>query len=119
MKICTESVQSFEPCILLTDMERTEEQLRDEAVSSGGYPDDIVKEVIAYVKSFGYINDDGLCPQLYRQQEASKKSKREIYAALAEKGICAEMRLTRRWKKCYGHEDAQTCDHDSSCKEAL
>ena len=41
---------------LLTDMGRTEEQLRTK-LKRGGYPDDIVKEVIAYVKSFGYIND--------------------------------------------------------------
>lgn len=42
---------------LLNDMARTESQLRDK-LKLGGYPSEITEAAIAYVKSFGYINDD-------------------------------------------------------------
>ncbi|MFQ9344994.1 MAG: hypothetical protein ACLR2O_04355 [Coprococcus sp.] len=32
----------------------------------GGYPSEITEAAIAYVKSFGYINDDALHSELYR-----------------------------------------------------
>ena len=53
---------------LLNDMARTESQLRDK-LKLGGYPSEITEAAIAYVKSFGYINDDAYIPELYRQQE--------------------------------------------------
>ena len=42
---------------LLNDMARTESRLRDK-LKLGGYPSEITEAAIAYVKSFGYINDD-------------------------------------------------------------
>lgn len=89
---------------LLTDMGRTEEQLRTK-LKRGGYPDDIVKEVIAYVKSFGYINDASYA-RSFIDSRKDKKSKREIYAALAEKGIARD-EIDEAMEECYGHEDAR------------
>ena len=42
---------------LLTDMARTESQLRDK-LKRNMYPEDVISQAIAYVKSFGYINDE-------------------------------------------------------------
>lgn len=89
---------------LLTDMGRTEEQLRTK-LKRGGYPDDIVKEVIAYVKSFGYINDAAYA-RSFIDSRKDKKSKREIYVALAEKGIARD-EIDEAMEECYGHEDAR------------
>lgn len=89
---------------LLTDMGRTEEQLRTK-LKRGGYPDDIVKEVIAYVKSFGYINDAAYA-RSFIDSRKDKKSKREIYAALAEKGIARD-EIDEAMEECYGYEDAR------------
>ena len=75
---------------LLTDMGRTEEQLRTK-LKRGGYPDDIVNA--AYARSFIDSRKD-------------KKSKREIYAALAEKGIARD-EIDEAMEECYGHEDAR------------
>ena len=41
---------------LLSDMGRTESQLRTK-LKQGGYAEDAVEAAIRYVKSFGYIND--------------------------------------------------------------
>ena len=41
---------------LLTDMDRTEYQLKNKLLM-GGYPEDIADQAMEYVKSFGYIND--------------------------------------------------------------
>ena len=41
---------------LLTDMDRTEYQLKNKLIM-GGYPEDIAEQALEYVKSFGYIND--------------------------------------------------------------
>ena len=42
---------------LLTDMARTESQLRDK-LKRNMYPEDVISQAIAYVKSFGYIKDE-------------------------------------------------------------
>ena len=70
---------------LLTDMDRTEEQLRMK-LKQKGYADDIVEQAIEYVKSFGYINDDGYAMR-FIQNKQSTKSRYEIYAALYQRGI--------------------------------
>ena len=42
---------------LLTDMDRTESQLRTK-LKQGLYPDDIIEQAMAYVKSLGYVEDE-------------------------------------------------------------
>ena len=61
---------------LLNDMARTESQLRDK-LKIGGYPPEITEAAIAYVKSFGYINDDAYI-RSFIDSRKEKKSRREI-----------------------------------------
>ena len=70
---------------LLNDMARTESQLRDK-LKQGGYPQEIIDMAIAYVKSFGYINDDAYI-RGFIDSRKDKKSRREIYALLKQKGV--------------------------------
>ena len=69
---------------LLNDMARTESQLRDK-LKLGGYPSEITEAAITYVKSFGYINDDAYIRNFIDSRK-DKKSRREIYALLRQKG---------------------------------
>ena len=70
---------------LLNDMARTESQLKDK-LKLGGYPSEITEATIAYVKSFGYINDDAYIRNFIDSRK-DKKSRREIYALLRQKGV--------------------------------
>ena len=96
---------------LLNDMARTESQLRDK-LKLGGYPSEITEAAIAYVKLFGYINDDAyirnfieIMEEMYEEhsdQEAIRellrkkhwdfactdpKEKQKIYGYLVRKGF--------------------------------
>lgn len=88
---------------LLTDMGRTEAQLRTKLLR-GGYPEDIVQDAITYVKSFGYINDAAYA-RSFIDSRKEKKSKREIYAALVEKGVARE-EIDLAMEECYEPEDS-------------
>lgn len=70
---------------LLNVMARTEEQLRQKLIQNG-YPKDIVEEAIQYVKSFGYINDEAYIRN-FVECRCGKKSRKEIEALLAQKGM--------------------------------
>ena len=63
---------------LLNAMARTEAQLKQKLLQ-GGYPEDVVDVAIAYVKSFGYINDEAYVSN-FIETRYNKKSKREIKA---------------------------------------
>lgn len=73
---------------LLNDMTRTEEQLRQK-LRQGGYPEDVAETAISYVKSFGYINDEAYIRNFIDSRK-DKKSRREIYALLGQKGVKGE-----------------------------
>lgn len=83
---------------LLTDMARSEAGLR-EKLQMNLYPDDIIEETIAYVKSFGYLNDSSFAESFAESRKRSK-SKKEIYALLCAKGISKE-EISRALEKCY------------------
>ena len=74
---------------LLTDMARTEEQLRQK-LRQNGYPEDVTEAAIAYVKSFGYINDENYVRNFIESRKG-KKSRREIEALLAQKNVSGEL----------------------------
>lgn len=74
---------------LLTDMARTESGLR-EKLRQGMYTDDIVEQAIAYVKSFGYIDDYKYAEQFIYSRRGSK-SEREIRALLKNKGVSPDV----------------------------
>ncbi|MEZ3486731.1 MAG: RecX family transcriptional regulator [Lachnospiraceae bacterium] len=90
---------------LLNDMGRTESQLRMKLLK-GGYPEEVVDEAVAYVKSFGYINDAEYA-RSFIEGRKDRKSRMELYAALCRKGIAreeAEQALT----DYYDGEDSRT-----------
>jgi len=73
---------------LLNEMARTEEQLRQK-LKQNGYPEDVIDSAVAYVKSFGYINDEAYIRNFVESRKG-KKSRREIYALLGQKGLNQE-----------------------------
>lgn len=89
---------------LLNTMGRTEEQLRQK-LKQGGYTDEITEAAISYVKSFGYINDDAYARNLIESRK-DKKSRKEIYAQLIQKGLDKDI-IDQAFEECYGKEDAK------------
>lgn len=87
---------------LLNDMGRTEYQLRDK-LEKGGYSKEMVEEVLAYVKSFGYIDDRNYARNYILAKKASK-SKKQIRAGLLQKGVSLEI-VSEILLECYGEED--------------
>ena len=94
---------------LLNDMDRTESQLRIKLLN-GDYPADIVDEAIAYVKSFGYINDESYIRRFIESRKNSK-SKKEIYALLMKKGVDMEQ-VQEILSEYYGAEDSLNAIRD-------
>lgn len=90
---------------LLSDMGRTESQLRTK-LKQGGYPDEAVEEAIRYVKSFGYINDAEYV-RSFIDSRKEKKSKKEIYAALKQKGVGSDIIEQVFEEMDYGEEDSR------------
>ncbi|MGN0423598.1 MAG: regulatory protein RecX [Lachnospiraceae bacterium] len=88
---------------LLNDMGRTESQLRTKLLRND-YPPDIVEEAIAYVKSFGYINDAEYT-RSFIENRKEKKSKKEIYAALCQKGLPKDL-IETALEECYADDDS-------------
>ena len=94
---------------LLNDMDRTESQLRTKLLN-GDYPADIADEAIAYVKSFGYINDESYIRRFIESRKNSK-SKKEIYALLMKKGVDRE-RVREILSEYYSAEDSLNAIRD-------
>ena len=90
---------------LLSDMGRTESQLRTK-LKQGGYPDEAVEEAIRYVKSFGYINDAEYV-RSFIDSRKEKKSKKEIFAALKQKGVDSDIIEQVFEEMDYGEEDSR------------
>ncbi|MGN1167693.1 MAG: regulatory protein RecX [Lachnospiraceae bacterium] len=89
---------------LLNAMGRTESQLRQK-LKQDHYPDEITEEAIAYVKSFGYINDDAYARNFIECRK-ERKSKKELYAQMIQKGLDKEV-IDRAFEESYGREDAK------------
>ena len=87
---------------LLNYMDRTESQLRQK-LKEKSFNEKAIDEAVEYVKSFGYINDVGYAERYILNRQMSK-SKREIYAALCQKGICRED-IELAMESCYEAED--------------
>ena len=94
---------------LLNDMDRTESQLRTKLLN-GDYPADIADEANAYVKSFGYINDESYIRRFIESRKNSK-SKKEIYALLMKKGVDME-RVREILSEYYSAEDSLNAIRD-------
>ena len=96
---------------LLNDMDRTESQLRTK-LKQGLYPEDIVEQAIAYVKSFGYIGDASYARR-YITSRQKRKSKKEIYAELCRKGVARD-EIDAAMEECY-----EDIDETAAIKEIL
>ena len=96
---------------LLNDMDRTESQLRTK-LKQGLYPEDIVEQAIAYVKSFGYIGDASYARRYITSRQKSK-SKKEIYAELCRKGVARD-EIDAAMEECY-----EDIDETAAIKELL
>ena len=89
---------------LLNAMSRTEEQLKSK-LKQGGYTEDAIEEALSYVKSFGYI-DDGHYARQFIESRKSSKSKKEIFAALCQKGLDKAV-IETAMEDIYETEDAK------------
>ena len=87
---------------LLNYMDRTESQLRLK-LKQNLYPEDVIEKAIQYVKSFGYVEDQGYAERFIHNRQQSK-SKREIYAALSQKGVSREQ-IELAMETCYEEAD--------------
>ena len=91
---------------LLEDMDRTEAALR-EKLKQGCYTQNMIDRAIDYVKSFGYL-DDGRYAENFIRSRQGAKSRKEIRAALMQKGVSAEL-IEQALESCYeegGEEEA-------------
>ena len=70
---------------LLNTMGRTEAQLRQKLKQSN-YPEEVIEIAMDYVKSFGYVNDFEYA-RSFIQNRKEKKSQKELYMLLSQKGI--------------------------------
>ena len=89
---------------LLKGREYTEYQIRDK-LKQGLYPEDIVEDALAYVRSFGYL-DDLRYAEHFIESRKDQKSKKEIYALLCSKGVPPEQ-IREAFESCYPEEGEQ------------
>lgn len=89
---------------LLNVMGRTESQLR-EKLRQGGYSEKITEDAIAYVKSFGYI-DDAAYAKNFIDSRKERKSRKELYALLKQKGVPSEI-IEEAFEECYERDAAK------------
>ena len=74
---------------LLTKMDRTTYEL-EAKLKRGGYPDEVIEGAIAYVMSYGYLNDQNYAEKYLHTYEG-RLSLRQIKWKLAAKGISKEI----------------------------
>lgn len=74
---------------LLQSMERTEGQLRSK-LREGGYPEEVIEQVLEYVKGYHYV-DDTRYAAAYLNSRSKTKSIRQIQMELQAKGISKEL----------------------------
>ncbi|MGN0272925.1 MAG: regulatory protein RecX [Lachnospiraceae bacterium] len=86
---------------LLERQERTEYQLR-EKLRQNEYPQEAIKEAIAYVKKYHYLDDMRYACTFVRCQR-EKRSKRRIEQDLMKRGIAKE--IIQEALELEGHED--------------
>ncbi len=74
---------------LLQERSYTEKQLQ-EKLRQARYPEDIIEIAVAYVKSYGYVNDAAYAVS-YVEDQRERKSLRRITEELSRKGISREL----------------------------
>lgn len=89
---------------LLTKRPYTVAQLKDK-LQMGGYPDTIVQEALAYVASFGYVDDERYARD-YIESGMERRSKRRIFADLLIRGVPEEI-IRNAWENVAGAESGE------------
>lgn len=74
---------------LLERADRTEQELL-ERLEKDGYPACCIADAVAYVRRFGYLNDDRYM-EVFIRSKASRKSRREIEYLLVQKGFSRDV----------------------------
>ncbi len=74
---------------LLKARDYTRKQLEDK-LKQGGYPADIIEEAVAYVESYGYINDENYA-RSFIEYHMQTKSRKRIENDLSQKGVNKEL----------------------------
>lgn len=74
---------------LLKSKDYTRKQLEDK-LKQGGYPLEIIEEALAYVESYGYINDENYA-RSFIEYNIQTKSRKRIENDLSQKGIDREL----------------------------
>lgn len=92
----------------------TERQLRDK-LQQGGYSEEIIQEAIAYVKSFGYI-DDRRYAQDFISYHMENKSRKRMKKDLMAKGIRRE--IIQEVMECM-EDEGEVPDEIAMIKELL
>jgi len=70
---------------LLEKMARTESGLRTK-LHEGGYPQEVIDAALAYVKGFGYINDEAYA-QSFLLAKQSQKSAKQLQQLMYQRGL--------------------------------
>lgn len=89
---------------LLERMDRTEAQLRDK-LRQGYYPEDVIEDAIAYVKSYHYV-DDLRYAQNYVRSRKGQKSQRKLQMELLAKGV-SKQKIQQALEEEYQQENEQ------------
>lgn len=87
---------------LLNVMDRTEKGLRQK-LRENHYPEEVIEKAIAYVKSYGYVEDERYANQ-FIQNRKSKKSRRELECEMLKKGLSRDV-ISRMLETQYDKED--------------
>ena len=74
---------------LLDSSYRTEREIRDK-LKKGLYPDEIIVEVVSFLKEYNFINDYRYAC-LFIEYKSAKKSKKQIVMDLIKKGISKDI----------------------------
>ncbi len=90
---------------LLKGRSYTEAQLSDK-LKAGGYPAAVIEEAMAYVRSFGYINDSRYALDFIEYNKESK-SKKRIFMDLYRKGISGNI-IEEAWEENVGDDCGET-----------
>ena len=89
---------------ILSKMDKTEADLRA-GLSRTGFSDEAVGAAIAYVKSYGYINDQAYAEK-YVMCYKEKKSKQKMKYELLQKGIDREM-IDIAFEACQDYDEKE------------
>ena len=86
---------------LLKSRAYTEAQLTDK-LKAGGYPEAIIEEAMAYVCSFGYVDDRNYARD-FIEYNKENKSKKRIFMDLCRKGVSRDI-VEEVWNETAGED---------------